>query len=292
VRAHGLAFGGQTEDLAPADGRLYALRDVTATVECIPLIVSSILSKKFASGTRRVVFDVKTGAGAFMREPERAHALAQALLEVTRALGYEGVALVTDMEQPLGAACGNALEVAESIAVLRGGGPADVRELCELLCARLLALAVPGTEASAARQRAAATLSSGAALDRFRAMVEAQGGDVRVVDDPAALPVAPHRHVIEAPRGGWVSAINAALVGRAAIALGAGRTVVGEAIDTAVGIVVCAPTGTRVEAGHAILELHHRDGRGLAEAARLAAQAIAVDGAPPPASPLVIHEVS
>jgi len=288
----GCCIVGQTDAIAPADRALYALRDVTGTIESIPLITGSILSKKIAEDLDALLLDVKCGRGAFMAGEREAVALARTLVDIGNRSGVRTEAVVTRMDAPLGRAVGNAMEAREAIETLRGAGPADVRELCELLCARLLALAVPGTEASAARQRAAATLSSGAALDRFRAMVEAQGGDVRVVDDPAALPVAPHRHVIGAPRGGWVSAINAALVGRAAIALGAGRTVVGEAIDTAVGIVVCAPTGTRVEAGHAILELHHRDGRGLAEAARLAAQAIAVDGAPPPASPLVIHEVS
>src|SRR5258708_6301860 len=172
VRQHGLAFGGQTDRLAPADGKLYALRDVTATVECIPLIVASILSKKYASGTERVVFDVKTGRGAFMRERADAVALAQALIAVSARMGKAATALVTNMEQPLGHAIGNGLEVSEAIAVLRGEGPADVRDLTLTLSAEMLVLAGLERDLAVARVRAERAVASGAGLAKFRAIVE------------------------------------------------------------------------------------------------------------------------
>jgi pyrimidine-nucleoside phosphorylase len=289
VREHGLAFGGQTEELAPADGRLYALRDVTATVECVPLIVSSILSKKFASGTRRVVFDVKTGAGAFMREPERAHVLAQALLEVTRALGYEGVALVTDMDQPLGAACGNALEVAESIAVLRGGGPADVRELTFRLAGEMLALAGAAGSVAAGEAAARAAVADGRALRKFREVVAAQGGDPRAVDDPGRLPRAPRVVEVASPRDGHVAAVDAYQVGETIVRLGGGRLRKEDDVDPAVGVVLLKKTGDRVAAGEILALVHARDAAEGARAAVLAAYRIAAAPAAP--GPLVRERI-
>jgi pyrimidine-nucleoside phosphorylase/thymidine phosphorylase len=290
VRRLGLAFGGQTEELAPADGRLYALRDVTATVECVPLIVSSILSKKFASGTRRVVFDVKTGAGAFMREPERARALARALLEVTQALGNEGAALITDMEQPLGLAIGNALEVAESVEVLRGGGPADVRELTMRLAGEMLALAGLAPDVAAGEEAARRAVIEGRALARFREVVEAQGGDPAAVDDPRRLPRAPRTLEVPSPRDGFVAALDAYAVGETVVRMGGGRLRKEEDVDPAVGIVLAKKTGDGVRAGEPLAVLHVRDDGRAAAASLLAGYRI---GARAPAPrPLVLERLA
>jgi pyrimidine-nucleoside phosphorylase len=287
----GCCIVGQTEAIAPADRRLYAIRDVTATVESIPLIAASILSKKVAEDLDALVLDVKCGRGAFMKTRADAEALATALVGIGRGSGVRTEALITAMDAPLGRTVGNALEVREAVETLAGGGPADLRELCEVLCARLLVLAGGAPGPADARARAAAALGSGAALDRFRAMVVAQGGDPAVIDDPSRLPTAPAQRVVTATRAGWVTAVDPLLVAQAASALGAGRTVAGEAIDPAVGLVVHGPTGARVWAGDPLLELHHRDGAGLDEAIALATRAVAIDDEPPAASPLVIHEV-
>jgi pyrimidine-nucleoside phosphorylase len=292
LRQAGCCIVGQTEAIAPADRKLYAIRDVTATVESVPLIAASILSKKVAEDLDALVLDVKCGAGAFMKTLADATALATALVGIGNRSGVRTEALITDMSAPLGETVGNALEVREAIDTLAGGGPPDLRELCEVLCARLLVLAGSEQDRHAARARAAATLSSGTALERFRVMVAAQGGDAGVIDDPSRLPSVAGRHVVTAHRDGWVAAIDPMLVGRATITLGAGRTVAGEAIDPAVGAVVRAPVGARVTAGQPLLELHHRDGVRLDEAVALAVRAITIGDAPPPAAPLVIHEVS
>ena len=257
TRRLGLAFGAQTAELAPADGTLYALRDVTATVETIPLIVASILSKKYASGTAAVVFDVKTGSGAFMRELDRSVALAERLIAVSGRMGKHAVALVTDMDQPLGAAVGNALEVIESIDVLKGGGPADIRELTLALAAEMLVLAGIDADAAAARARATRALDDGSALEKFRAVIEAQGGDPRVLDDPAAsLAAAPRTAAVPAPRHGFVTAIDAYAIGEALVALGGGRRAAADTIDPAVGIVLAKKVGDPVEVGEPLAVLH------------------------------------
>jgi pyrimidine-nucleoside phosphorylase len=289
VRRSGLAFGGQTEELAPADGRLYALRDVTATVECVPLIVSSILSKKFASGTRRVVFDVKTGGGAFMKDREHAAELAGALLEVTRALGFEAVALLTSMGQPLGHAVGNALEVVESIEVLRGGGPPDVRQLTLRLAGEMLALAglVPSTAEGEVQARAA--VADGRALAKLREVVEAQGGDPRVVDDPGRLPRARRVVEVRSPRAGYVSALDAYRVGETVVGLGGGRLRKEDGIDPGVGVVLCKKIGDSVAAGEPLARIHARDSTGAAMSALLASFRIE-DRAPEPL-PLVLERI-
>jgi pyrimidine-nucleoside phosphorylase len=252
----GLAFGAQTKELAPADGTLYALRDVTATVETIPLIVASILSKKYASGTAAVVFDVKTGRGAFMRELAQSKALAERLIAVSRRMDRQAVALVTDMDQPLGRAVGNALEVVESIEVLQGGGPPDVRELTLALAAEMLVLAGLERDVAAARSRATRALDGGDALGKFRAVVEAQGGDPRVVDDPTRLPRAPRTVPMKAARPGFVTKIDAYAVGEAIVALGGGRRRAEDTVDPAVGIVFERKVGDRVAEGDLLGVLH------------------------------------
>jgi pyrimidine-nucleoside phosphorylase len=259
VREHHFAFGGQTTELAPADGKLYALRDVTATIECIPLIIASILSKKYASGTDAVVFDVKTGRGAFMRERADARKLAEGLIAVSKRLGKRATALVTNMDQPLGYAIGNALEVVESIEILRGQGPADVRELTLALAAEMLVLAGVEPDAAAARKRAEQALASGSALDNFRTIVAAQGGDAAAIDDPSRLPRAPHLVPVPAPTGGFVHAIDSYALGELVVQMGGGRAKKEDAVDPGVGIVLLKKVGDSVDPDEPIAHLHSRD---------------------------------
>ncbi|MGH7724111.1 MAG: thymidine phosphorylase [Candidatus Eiseniibacteriota bacterium] len=270
VRELGLAFGAQTKDLAPADGKLYALRDVTATVESIPLIIASILSKKYASGTEAVVFDVKTGRGAFMRELEQAQTLARGLLDVSKRLGRRATALVTNMDQPLGRAVGNALEVAESVEILKGGGPGDVRELTLALASEMLVLAGLERDLEKARTRTTGVLDSGAAFEKFRRIVREQGGDVSVLDEPAGLPRARRVEPVVAPRSGRVTGIDSYAVGEAVVALGGGRRKAGERIDPAVGIILHVKVGDAVEPGGLLAEMHTSNdtGEGIAAAVR------------------------
>jgi pyrimidine-nucleoside phosphorylase/thymidine phosphorylase len=289
VRQHGLAFGGQTDRLAPADGKLYALRDVTATVECIPLIVASILSKKYASGTDRVVFDVKTGRGAFMRERADAVALAHALIAVSARMGKSATALVTNMEQPLGHAIGNGLEVVESLEILRGEGPADVRDLTLTLAAEMLVLAGVERDLTSASESAAHAVTSGAAFGKFRAIVEAQGGDPRVVDEPERLPRARHVAPALAPRAGFVAAIDAYAVGELIVRMGGGRAQKDDKIDHRVGLVLARKVGDRVEAGEPLAQVHsERDGD---EVARALVSAYTIADAPVGAAPLVLERL-
>ncbi len=283
VRKLGMAFGGQTGELAPADGKLYALRDVTATVECIPLIIASILSKKYASGAEGVVFDVKCGRSAFMKDRQSAAALARGLLDISRRLGKHATALVTRMEEPLGRAIGNALEVEESIAVLKNEGPADVRALTLTLGAEMLLLAGLEHDPKAARARLKQALADGSALERFRQVIEAQGGDARVLDDPKRLPRAPYVVPVSAPRAGFVSAIDGYALGEAVVALGGGRKQKEDAVDPAVGIVLERTLGERVEEGEPLALVHTAKVPGDAEMAAMAAAFELSDTAPEPA---------
>ena len=288
----GCAIVGQTPEIAPADGRFYALRDVTATVESLGLITASIMSKKIAEGVSALVLDVKCGRGAFMKTDEAARELAAALVQAGRAAGVRTEAVVSRMETPLGRAVGNALEVAEAVALLRSEGPHDLRTLVEVLAVRMVLLAGLATSDAEAEQRVARALASGEALDRFRRMVQAQGGDPRVVDDPVRLPSASHRHTVRARRSGFVTAIDAERCGLAALQLGAGRARVDDAIDPGVGLEVLSPVGTTVSTGDAVLLLHHRNGRGLDEALALLQQAVVVDEVASPPRPLVLSTVS
>jgi pyrimidine-nucleoside phosphorylase len=288
----GCALVGQSDEVAPADRTLYALRDVTATVESIPLISASIMSKKIAEGIGGLVLDVKTGDGAFMKTRDQARVLARALVDIGRASGVATEAIVTDMEAPLGRAVGNALEVAECLDVLRGEGPADLESLSVLLAARMLILAGLETDETAASARARAALRSGAALEKFRQIVENQGGDPRALDDPGRLPSAPGRDPIRAPRSGFVAAIRAWPVGDASARLGAGRARLDDAIDHGVGLEVLAPPGTAVRTGDAVLLVHHRGGRGLDEARVLLAGAVTIADEPPAARPLVLERIA
>ena len=252
----GVVMVGQGPDLAPADGLLYALRDVTSTVEFEPFIVSSIVSKKVAEGAGAVAYDVKCGSGAFMRTREAAVHLARRLVDTTRALGRRGVALVTDMNQPLGVAVGNALEVRESVDVLLGRGPADVRELTLELAASMLVCAGTEPDLAAGRARARQALDSGGAWLRFLAMVEAQGGDRASVERPEGLAHAPVRAQAKTARTGRIQAIDTFGLGELAVALGAGRRAKEDAVDPRVGLMIHARLGGEVRAGDTLAELH------------------------------------
>ena len=283
LAAVGCALIGQTDDIAPADRKLYALRDVTGTVESIPLICASIMSKKIAEGIGGLVLDVKTGVGAFMKTPEDSRALAKALVAIGRASSVRTEALITSMDVPLGRMVGNSLEVVEAIETLKGRGPADLEQLSVLLAARMLIVAGMERNESAAEARVRAALTTGAGLEKFRRIIEHQGGDSGVIDDYGRLPSAPDREAITAPRSGYVTALHAEAIGRAAVALGAGRATMDDVIDPGVGIEVLTPAGTRVRDGEPVLMVHHRRGHGLADARTLLESAIEIgDEAPPP----------
>jgi len=252
----GIVVTGQTKDLAPADGLLYALRDATGTVPSIPLIASSIMSKKIAAGAHAVVLDVKVGSGAFMKDRRRATALARAMVAIGRAHGLAVVCELTDMEQPLGRAVGNALEVAEAIATLNGRGPADLTALALVAASEMLVLGKKAKTAAAARRLAEAALADGRGLARFRQLVEAQGGDVRMVDEPSRLPRAPRIETLRAARTAFVRRVNAEGIGVASVHLGAGREKKGDPIDHRTGIVLHAKVGDRVERGQPFAEVH------------------------------------
>jgi pyrimidine-nucleoside phosphorylase len=272
---------GQGPDLAPADGRLYALRDVTATVEFEPFIVSSIVSKKIAEGATGLVYDVKCGNGAFMKTPEAARRLARRLVETTRGFDRRATALVTDMNQPLGAACGNALEVRESIDVLAGGGPADVRALTLDLAAEMLCVAGAERTLDAARERATRALDGGAAMRRFLELVEAQGGEPAAIERPERLPRAPHRSEVRTARAGVVVAVDTFRLGDLVVDVGGGRRSKEDHVDPRVGLVVLRRIGDRVAAGEALAELHLAAADDRAVGAAEACFEIG-DAAPPP----------
>ena len=252
----GIVVTGQTADLAPADGKLYALRDTTGTVPSIPLIASSIMSKKIAAGAHAVVLDVKVGSGAFMKDLPSARELARAMVAIGVAHGLDVTCELTDMEQPLGRAVGNSLEVAEAIATLRGEGPDDLVQLARLAGAEMLVRGRRARNSKTALQRIDAALADGSGLAKFRELVAAQGGDVTQVDDPSKLPHAPRVETLRAARTAYVSAISADEVGIASVRLGAGREKKGEPIDHRTGIVLHAKVGDRVERGEPYADVH------------------------------------
>jgi pyrimidine-nucleoside phosphorylase len=275
----GLCLIGQTAELAPADKKLYALRDVTATVECIPLICGSILAKKLAEGIDTLVLDVKFGRGAFMKDKAGAKALARALVSVATAMGKPTRAVLTAMHEPLGCAVGNALEVAESIDCLRGRGPADTMAVTFALGEQMLLLAKVAKTKAAARQRLEAVVTSGAALEKFRAMIAAQGGDARVIDDPSRLPRAKFQVPLPAPRAGFVRDVDAMGVALAALRLGAGRARAEDKIDPAVGASGLVKIGERVEKSVPLCVIHANDEKALAEAKAMLTRAIVIGSA-------------
>ena len=283
----GLSLICQTSELAPADRKLYALRDVTATVECIPLICASILSKKLAEGIDVLVLDVKHGSGAFMREKARARELAVALTGVAKAMGKPARAVMTAMDEPLGRTVGNALEVAESVECLRGDGARDLMEVTYALGAQMLLLAGAERDAAAARARLERSVASGAAFSKFRELIEAQGGDPRVVDDPARLPQARSRKPLASPRAGFVTRVDAMGVALAALRLGAGRARAEDRVDHAVGFSGLVKVGERVGRGDPLCVIHSNADQAQAEAAEMILKAVAVGDEAPPPAPLV-----
>ncbi|MEW6568934.1 MAG: thymidine phosphorylase [Chloroflexota bacterium] len=259
LRRVGLVLCGQTADFAPADGKLYALRDVTGTVPSIPLIASSVMSKKIAAGAQVVVLDVKAGRGAFMPTVAEATRLARLMVEMGRRARRRVVALISDMNQPLGQAVGNALEVREAIEALHGRGPRDFRQHCLHVAAYLLLLARCAPSLRAARILAAAALDSGKAWQKFRQLVQAQGGDVRFVDDPDRLPRAAWIKTVPARKSAYLAAVDARLVGETVVSLGGGRAKKGDPIDHAVGVVVHHKVGDRVRKGDPLFTVHAPD---------------------------------
>jgi pyrimidine-nucleoside phosphorylase len=251
----GAALFAQTDTVAPADRKLYALRDVTGTVESLGLIVASILSKKLASGTTAIVFDVKTGNGAFLKTVDESRALGRALVDTSRAAGRQACGWITDMSRPLGRAVGNSLEAEESILVLRNEGPAAVRELCLVLGAEMLRFAEPGISEEEARRRLESAFDSGRAAETFARLIEFQGGDPKVVEDPSRLPQPKSRTLAKAPRSGFVQAIQTERMGFLSIDIGCGRRKREDEIDFASGFLVEKSVGDRVEKGETLAVL-------------------------------------
>ena len=256
VNKNKVAVIGQSGDLTPADQKLYALRDVTATVNAIPLIASSIMSKKIASGADAIVLDVKTGSGAFMKELDDAIALAEAMVEIGNGAGRQTMAIISDMSQPLGFAVGNALEVKEAIATLKGEGPADLTELSLTLASQMVFLAEKADSIEQAREKLLAVIESGEAIAKLKVFIESQGGDPNVVDQPNRLPQADFQFEVKSNEAGYVSEIIADQIGIAASMLGAGRTTKDSEIDLAVGIVLVKKVGDSVEQDDTLAIIH------------------------------------
>ena len=287
LRANGCALIGQTDELAPADRLFYALRDATGTVESIPLIAASIMSKKLVEGIDALVLDVKTGSGAFMKKTTDARRLAQAMVGIGRGMQKRVMALITDMDQPLGNAVGNALEVMEVINTLRNQGPPDLAELSVELSARMLVLADPSRSYDGAKEQIQKLLEDGSALEKFRQVIQAQGGDPEVLDAFERLPTASAEYAVSSPRGGFVSRIQAEDIGNAAMMLGAGRETVESPIDYGVGIVLERKVGERVEAGERLCTLYYNDEAHLEEATQMVEDAFRIATAPPEPRPLI-----
>ena len=291
VEKTGISLIGQSGELAPADKKLYALRDVTATVDSIPLIAASVMSKKLAAGSAAIVLDVKTGSGAFMKTLDDALALARAMVAIGEGAGRKTSAVITDMDVPLGFAVGNALEVAEAMEVLQGRGPADLREVSLALAADMLRLIGRGGFDECQRL-AEKAVEDGSAFRAFAAMVEAQGGDASCLADPRKLPQAAFRLKVRAERSGYITHMDAETIGRAACMLGAGRETKESVIDHAAGIRILKKTGEAVEAGEAIAELHANAKNLLAPAASRCLAAIEVGTAPPAKRPRIFARVT
>jgi pyrimidine-nucleoside phosphorylase len=283
----GATIVGQTSSLAPADKKLYALRDVTATVPSIPLIAASVMSKKLAESSQALVLDVKCGHGAFMKSEADARELGRVMVAIGTHAGIRTEAYITDMDAPLGRSVGNSVEIIECIEILKGRGPDDIASLIVTLASRLLVLSgrYADAEAEPAVRRA---LASGEALAKLRAMVAWQGGDVGVIDDYDRLPGAARRHAVVANEDGFLSALHAGFVGRASMALGAGRRRIEDRVDYGAGILIAKKPGEKVRSGDTILELLYNDERGLDEAVELAQAAIQIAVEPPTLRPLVL----
>ena len=292
VERLGCALIGQTGEIAPADRKLYALRDATATVESIPLISASIMSKKLAEGLTGLVLDVKRGSGAFLPELDRGLDLARSMIELGADHGCPTVALITAMDRPLGRACGNALEVEESMLALRGDGPPDLMEVTYALGAEMLVLGGVAASIDAARRELEKAIGTGRAAEKMQQIIEAQGGNPGVVDDPAVLPQASQVELFPAPRRGFVAKVEPRTIGRGIIALGGGRTKIEDRVDPSVGFVITAKPGDWVEAGEPLATVFASDRSGIEEGrSTLRAAIVIADEADPPL-PLVSHRVT
>jgi pyrimidine-nucleoside phosphorylase len=287
VRDVGIAVVGQTANLVPADKKLYGLRDVTATVDSVPLIAASIMSKKIASGADAIVLDVKVGDGAFMKSVADARVLAEAMIDLGRSAGRDVVCELTDMDQPLGRAVGNALEVREAVATLRGEGPDDLTELVLASCAHLLALSDLGIDRDKGRRRAERAIADGSAMEAYERWVRAQGGD-----PDAELPKAQFIREVFASRDGYVQRLAALPIGLAALHLGAGRRSKDDAIDHAVGVICRKKRGDEVEEGEPLAEIHARDEATADDAANTVLGAYVIDGISPPSIPIVLDTIA
>ena len=287
----GCAMIGQTAEIAPADRKLYALRDVTATVESPYLICASIMSKKLAEGIDALVLDVKTGSGAFMKQEEDAAFLAELMVETGRLVGKQVVALITDMNQPLGTHVGNSLEVIEALEILRGGGPDDLRELCLDLAGWMLCLGRIAKTPEQGRAESEKLIKSGAALEKFRRMIELQGGDARVVDSPSRLPRAQHTIDVAATSVGFVAEIDCQAIGVASVIIGGGRNKKEDCVDPAVGIIVHRKLGDAVSAGDALCTIHYNSETQAGEAAALLYNSFRIAKDPPARKKELIRRV-
>ena len=288
----GVAMIGQTTRFVPADKKLYALRDVTATVESIPLIAASIMSKKLAEGANVLILDVKVGNGAFMKDAKSARQLAQTMVGIGRSMGRQVEALLTDMNQPTGSAIGNANEVIESIEGLKGNWPEDLKEVTLALTARMLILGGVAKDEAEARARMERAIGTGAALEKFREMVVAQGGDAKVIDDYGRLPEAPRKDVVKAAETGWIAGFDTRRIGVAAAVLGAGRQTKEDAIDHGVGVWVKAKIGEKVERGEAIFTVRYRKAAAWAAAKGMLEGAVKIEGKSVRKGKLIIEGMS
>jgi pyrimidine-nucleoside phosphorylase len=287
----GCAMIGQTAEIAPADRKLYALRDVTGTVESPYLICASIMSKKLAEGIDALVLDVKTGSGAFMKSEKDAAFLAELMVETGERMGKQVVALITDMDQPLGNMIGNALEVVEVVDILRGGGPHDLRDLCVELAGWMLHLGGVSKTVAEGKQESAKLIGSGKALDRFRQMVELQGGDPRVIDDPKGLPQARHSQPVLCPRDGYLASLQCEQIGTACVILGGGRERKEDSVDPAVGIVLHKKVGEQVSASEPLATIYYNSEARVARAQQLLQESCRISDSPPTEKRPLIHQV-
>ncbi len=286
VKAHGIAVIGQSGNLAPADKKLYALRDVTATVDSLPLIASSIMSKKLAAGTRSIVLDVKCGQGAFMKTPVAAAELAEAMVKIGNSNGRHTAAVISNMDRPLGHAIGNALEVTEAIAVLKGNGPCDLTEVCLTLATLMIALSC-GMDKEAAREKAETVLKTGAAYEKFKEWIKAQGGDCRYAEDPGLFGGAAHSFDIVSPTDGYIDSANAEDLGIAAAMMGAGRQTKEDIIDPRAGIILHKKPGDGVKKGDVVATLYTEKAETLLPAAELVCKALSFTEKAPAAEQLI-----
>jgi pyrimidine-nucleoside phosphorylase len=289
----GCCLISQTDSIAPADKKLYALRDVTATIESLPLIAASVMSKKLAEGSNALVLDVKCGRGAFMQRPGDARALARAMVSIGTGSGLRTEAFITRMDTPLGRAVGNSVEIAECIELLAGAGPADLAHEIAVIGARMIVLAGKAASEADAATMISEAIQSGAAREKLKQMITWQGGDASVVDDPQRLPQARHVHQLTAQKAGFLQSLDALLVGRTAVSLGAGRDKKSDAVDLSAGIIIHKKPGDQLSAGEPILELHYNDASRLNAALALATQAVVIgERAPAEAAQMIgwVHD--